>query len=60
MSILYRRFFVFTGIMACIAVLTANIIQQTRRDTALGDYHRPVVSKVCAEGQICLARTASL
>ena len=45
MSVLYRRFFIFTGIMACIAVLTADIIQQTRRDLALGDYQRPVVSK---------------
>jgi hypothetical protein len=52
--------FIFVGIIACMAILTANTIQQIRRDLALGNYQRPVVSKVCSEGQICLARTASL
>jgi hypothetical protein len=59
MSILYRRFFIVAGIIACIGVLTANIIQQTRRDLSPGDYQRPIISKACAKGLLCLAPIAS-
>jgi hypothetical protein len=52
MSILYRRFFILAGIIACMGVLTANLIQQTRRDTTQNLYQRPVVSEQCLEGQI--------
>ena len=59
MSILYRRFFIVAGIIACMGVLTANIIQQTRRDVTPGEYQSPLISKACADGQLCLAPLAS-
>lgn len=53
MSILYRRFMLVAALIAAFGVLTANLIQETRRDVisrpALSP-HLPLMLKYTCEG----------
>lgn len=53
MNVLYRRFFLFAAMIACMGVLTANLIQQTKRDPFVFGNQPVVIQPDCGTPQMC-------